>query len=102
MVGSAILSSQIETMSAARQLTGFFATAGLYRNFETNLTPGYAFYSGRQTGRAVDEGTGNARLGIQGDDMITIKIIMLVMLIAAIVASAYATERSDSTGQTQT
>jgi hypothetical protein len=40
-------------------------------------------------------------LGIQGNDMITIKIIMLVMLVAAIVASAYAAERSGSTEQPQ-
>jgi hypothetical protein len=34
--------------------------------------------------------------------MITIKIIMLVMLIAAIVASAYATERSGTAEHPQT
>lgn len=34
--------------------------------------------------------------------MITIKIIMLVMLVAAIVVSAYATERSGAAGQPRT
>jgi hypothetical protein len=34
--------------------------------------------------------------------MITIKIIMLVMLVTAIVAGAYATERSGTTEQPQT
>jgi hypothetical protein len=43
-----------------------------------------------------------AGLGTQGDDMITIKIVMLVMLVAAIVASAYATDRSKTAEQPQT